>query len=853
VRRILQDISAFILYLTLTVIVFSGVVTGRGVFFAGDISQHYIPWETFIDNEIEAGHFPQWDPSFFGGHPIHAEGQSGILYPVTRFVYSIFDGALAFSIDMLLHLALGGFFLYLLTRNLKLGFYPALYAGAVFTLAGYPVSLIVNAPILRSVTWIPLITMLVWNIWHGSGVKGGTWLAIVIAIQIFSGSIQVVAMTLILILFMSVILFISCMIEKKTSLMPVFIIIVIALPLAFIISGIQILPTNELYQQSFIHLDLKEDVTYSFSTYHLLDMLIPPYWAQNPNVLMRDAIPFQMTLFLYLGIVPFIMVLTGFFVSRSPWVWRLIAIIGLLMGLGEHTFFYPLMAKILPPLGNFRAPDRFLAFYALGASILAGYGFRNFVGRELPPDPRIKRKWYAFWGIFALLMFIFALAVDYIIPGTLESLYTGIRETLVGWSESENTIQNIGIILRSASLEILFAIVLVAGIVVFAIHYRKSNQRTLIIGILVFFLSITESVVYLKINPGTKLITTSFYKSMPASVEAIFQSERVDKETENDSGNSNAYQNNRENRSSEESEAQKNKKLFRIAAVGYTDYSKTIFGETPLLLWYHGGGRIEDFIRFREILNPNFGNIYGLDYISGISSLYTSSWNQYIDMLEFQEGIFKSYPEYFGPRVHLWDLSGVKYIMSNQEIREGRLEKIHSGEVFVYKNRRALPRAFVIHPEKVLPEDQTVRDSMMKGELDLSKYLVLDSVGEDFEKYESYPDMMRYSPATVDEYKPTRIKISGVSIADGYLILTDAFYPGWGCQLNGKKIPIAKAYCYFRAVPIKAGKYEAVFTFKSSSFRLGEILSIFGIVIWIFLLVISQAGGSRAEGLVDKG
>lgn len=76
-NRLSQNISALLLYTALVSLVFFGVITGKGVFFAGDIQQHYIPWESFVDDELEQGSFPLWDPDVFGGHPIHAEGQSG--------------------------------------------------------------------------------------------------------------------------------------------------------------------------------------------------------------------------------------------------------------------------------------------------------------------------------------------------------------------------------------------------------------------------------------------------------------------------------------------------------------------------------------------------------------------------------------------------------------------------------------------------------------------------------------------------------------------------------------------------------------------------------------------------------
>jgi uncharacterized membrane protein YfhO len=140
---------------------------------------------------------------------------------------------------------------------------------------------------------------------------------------------------------------------------------------------------------------------------------------------------------------------------------------------------------------------------------------------------------------------------------------------------------------------------------------------------------------------------------------------------------------------------------------------------------------------------------------------------------------------------------------------------------------------------------------MMKGDLDLSKYLVLDSLGESQEGLGAYSNMVRYSQAAITENLPNRIKISGVSLASGYLVLTDAYYPGWECKINDNKTRISRAYCYFRAVPLKEGRFEAVFTFRPHSFRIGMIISMIGIGLWIVLAILTFTSSSKAEGLVS--
>ncbi|MCD6216455.1 hypothetical protein J7L05_01195 [bacterium] len=837
--RLGQNTSALLLYCALVVLVFTGVITGRGVFFAGDISQHYVPWETAVDEEIESGNFPQWENGFFCGHPIHAEGQSGILYPVTRIAYRFFDGARGFSIDMLIHLVLGGFFLYLLGRRIGLGYYSSLYAGAVYTLAGYPVCLIVNAPILRSAAWVPIIVLLTWSVWRGNRLRSSLFLTVCLALQILAGSIQIVAITLMLVLFMSIYMLIDRIIKKQPVVAPALILGLIAIPLAFLIASAQIMPSLELYQKSFIHLDsTNESTSYSFSPYHLLDLVIPPYWAQSKEILGNDTIPFQMTLFLYIGTIPFIMALIGFVMSKSSWLWRIIAIIGILIGLGGYTFFYPLLLKIMPLLSGFRAPDRFLVFYAISASLLAGYGFRYFLGKELPADPEIKRKSYFITGIIVMILLIGALLVDRFLPQTVESIYTDLRFSVFNIISLASVFSNLSQILSAAKLELIIAGFLIGLLIAASVQLRNHPSRVAVLGVIIFVLGLCEVGYYLKMNPGTRLINPDYYTTQPASVQAIHFSDREGVPLIEQSGQDGLNSNNNATQTVSRIDPD-GINPYRISILGSYDFAQTVFGNTPLMLWYHGGATIEDFIRFREILNPNFGNNYGLNYVSGISSLYTSSFDKFMLMYEHQEKVFLSNPDYFRTRVHLWDLCGVKYVISNVQLPEGRLELRHRGEVYVYENKRAQPRAFVLYPEKVVPETPHVMHAFTVGDIDPVRNLILETGKEIYYQREPMLDSTYFSKVEIEKYQNGMVEISGIAVTDGYLILTDSFYPGWECRINDEKKQIYRAYGYFRAVPVKAGPFNASFQFKPKSFRNGLIMSSIGILLWIAMAFVS--------------
>jgi uncharacterized membrane protein YfhO len=55
----------------------------------------------------------------------------------------------------------------------------------------------------------------------------------------------------------------------------------------------------------------------------------------------------------------------------------------------------------------------------------------------------------------------------------------------------------------------------------------------------------------------------------------------------------------------------------------------------------------------------------------------------------------------------------------------------------------------------------------------------------------------------------------------GWLVLSDVWFPGWTCRVDGSEVPVYRANHAFRAVPVAAGARRAEFTFAPKSYRAG--------------------------------
>jgi hypothetical protein len=185
--------------LLLVAVFYLPLLLGLRTFLDGDFTHHFLPFSLFQQQTLREGQLPIWNPYTYAGHPFLADTQAAVFYPVSNLVLALTwpwaspGPRLYFlQVEAILHIALAGFFVYLLVRDLT-GSRPAGFiAGCCFAFSGYltgypPLQLAV----LRTAIWLPLLLWLLlralaepqrWRWWLGA--------AFVTATAIFAGHPQ---------------------------------------------------------------------------------------------------------------------------------------------------------------------------------------------------------------------------------------------------------------------------------------------------------------------------------------------------------------------------------------------------------------------------------------------------------------------------------------------------------------------------------------------------------------------------------------------------------------------------------------------------------------------------------------
>lgn len=252
---------------------------------------------------------------------------------------------------------------------------------------------------------------------------------------------------------------------------------------------------------------------------------------------------------------------------------------------------------------------------------------------------------------------------------------------------------------------------------------------------------------------------------------------------------------------------------------------------------------------------------YGLPSVEGYDPLYIRRYGQFIASLE--NGKLKdsarsvvSFPR-TGPNTKIAvNLLGIPYIV--HKISDGRVpwtfpfwedptifEPIYKDEEYeIYKNKNALPRAFLVGKYRIIKDPQEAISTMFSSPGSQPRRVQAGEAGNKFNMQEEivleeYPGIglseKNGGKAEIMEYGVNKVKISVDSRGKSMLFLSDNFYPGWEARVDGVKTKILRANYSFRAVPVGQGSQIVEFIYRPLSFGLGVYLAFAGLFLALSL------------------
>lgn len=789
-------------------VLLAGILIGRGlwdrVFVPLDLVPHLHPWRfsyervpvnnpitsdvvlqvyprrVFANAMLRQGVLPLWNPTILTGTPLLADGQMTFFYPPSLLLI-VLPLVQAFGYFAFAQVLLAAFGSYLAARLAGCGRGPATVAGVAYMFSGY------------LLTWLQFphhsaaAAMLPWCIWAVARASArpstGRWLVAAVALAMPPlVHIQIAFYTYVSAgLYVLVEALCARTMRRRLALVAGF---AAACLLAFALCAVQLLPQIALSSGG----QRLEQAANTFTPHaqftSLLRLVLPEIGGQpradspawGPATLAQPA-P-------YAGLVPLALAICALMFSRrrTTTFFALLAIGSFALALGSPLL--QLFILLFPPYRQFGAHERWLAVWGFAVPMLAGLGAQALLDRDAEQDAAAGRALWlnrALLGLTALFVLVWGLwHLQLFRPGSRYGLYiTEIRR-------------------HSLTAPVLLGLASAAALAAAAIRQTPPLlARAGLVAVIAIDLLWYGGSFNIAVSPNIFKPTPDLTRAVPDA--------------------------------------------------GAPDSGQPLYPLTQQITFLR---RQPGIFRFSTgdypVFLPNLGTAFGLEDVRGYQSLYLARYNRLVRLIDGKdytriagEGSTSYKPYLTSAYKHrrLLDMLNVQYILfppgsKNVPLYEP-LELAHrSDEGTIYRNPRALPRAWLVHQVETLPTDDEQLARLARSDFDPAVMAIVPGAVPALGTPAGTEAVPRVS------YRPNEVRIAATPVAPALLVLADAYDEGWQVTVDGKPAPLMRANYTLRGVWLPAGTHEVVMRYRPRSLFLGAGFSFAGVLIVL-------AGGVR--------
>ncbi len=215
---------------------------------------------------------------------------------------------------------------------------------------------------------------------------------------------------------------------------------------------------------------------------------------------------------------------------------------------------------------------------------------------------------------------------------------------------------------------------------------------------------------------------------------------------------------------------------------------------------------------------PGAASVYGLQDITGNTPLHLAS----IETFESKV-----------PEWRRWQLLDVHYVLSERNLDGPGLTRVFppgdsvpGGQVRVYAMGDPFPRAWVVHALEVIPDEGAALARLSADEFDLRRAAVVAQPPGI-----NLPGSTEGSSARVAAFTPDEIRVEVDAVADGLLVLSEIYYPGWRASVDSAPAPLIQTDGLLRGIPVPQGHHTVRMWYAPASVRLGLVISALALVV----------------------
>ena len=833
------------------------------------IIQNYA-WKRFVNNSLQQGDIPLWNPYLFAGAPFLAAGQHSAYYPFSliNFIMPLSQAYGWFTVSQLW---LAGVCMYIFGRVLKMRRSSATLAGLIYQGCGFlVVSSAVFPMIIAAAAWLPLLLACIekiigdwrletrdWRLETGDVAPRPSpfifpWLAlgsIALGCQILAGHIEITYYTLLIMALYAAWRLLSNLyairntqyaIRKATALMGMVII-------GLMLGAIQIIPLYEVGQTNFREgsASFEEVQRYAFPKRRVLTLLLPNFFG-NPSIQSYEDVftgrtkRFELNHWgqlnprgantsswglknyveggIYLGILPLLLAGYGLY---GAWKKRKrLSQTGFFVGMSlvslAFIFGTPLYAILyygLPFINQLHTPFRWVFPLSLFIAALAGFGVDYLTE---------TRHWnWQEWAAFRQtvnkketekMMWASDSSVKWWLrPFTLWSTPSPIT-LAAGLAFWAGILGMIGLYLSKALYTQLESFI--SRVFVGMAAAPDAFPDTLAFysyefrQFFLFFLILIGTGAVLRVSRCPIFWRRRpFYYYMAAILIAL--------------------------------------DIF-IANFGFhTAVDPALLEYKPQLVqWLEQQPqpwRLTSFTPNGDTpFHANVGWLYDFSDIRGYDSIIPKQYTTYMAAIEPQNGLqfnrVQPIANWQSLNSPLLDVLGVKYIITSETVELPKLQEVWQGEgLRIYENLAVAPRAYTLPTEATAVVEDVL--AAMTTEFDPRNFVVLETESLIFNLQS--PISNQPTPASTTYNSNREVIVQTAVSTPSWLILNDSYAPGWKAFVRPanagedaeQEQEIHLVNGNFRGVLLESGEWVVRFRYSPQSFVLGGLASVMGVMI----------------------
>jgi hypothetical protein len=751
----------------ITVVFFASFIFSDKIMVSSDEMTSMDMKELTRDVFLRHGQVPEWFSTRLGGMPSIDAMFSDALYPPTVITRVFFPTYRSIGFMMVFHVFLAGLFFFVMLRRSFGAARLAALAGAVFYMLSPQFISHVNpghSGKMFVIAWLPYVVWRLRSLLAVPTLRNAALMAIGLAMMVLSPHVQMTYFVLMGIFLYWAADVIKAVVEKdeKKRVFGKAAYFWFAVFIGLGASFIQLYPSYMYVREAFSVRGVDRGFEFAaswsmnwaefFSLWvHEFGNALEYYWGKNYFKLNTE----------YAGAVPLLLTVLAV-VSKPKSFWRLfwagVAVLAVLFAMGANTPFFTAAYYLIPGVNRFRAPSMLMFWFTFSTALMSVFFIKDLLGKRFDIYGKQQRKWTV--GLAAALGGVTLIAMLF----SSESFTTWFAGSMMGGGDAPR---------------------------VFKANFAQKFVPNLWLWWL--FAAVTLGMLLAVVNGKFKagvLVCSLIIMGVIDTVKADRQFFTVDNPQRH------FYRN---DPTLKELSAEFAKAPFRVFSLPGTypiqQNQDGVYGLEGV-----GGYHDNELICYRAFRGNGDANYIG-DIVDGQMRL--------------------SAAKITGNKPFL-DLADVDYILWASGMN--KVNRI--------KNPTSLGRLSYAPDFVVLPEDSVV-NALGSGRYDYraavalleepvlpftrkkGKWNAVDSINNINGDDGNGNDIAKRLQVEWKKYTPNK-RIAAVTMPDdGFLRISEVYYPGWRVKVNGAPVKYYRSDMAWMAVPLKAGAYEVVMEPKS--------------------------------------